>query len=143
MSVSRSSYRLTVPVPRCPRCESRDVRPTVETAGVQYFRCSTCGHIWSISRADPIGDDEPAAGVNRLTAHGRTTSSEDVILGTGHLWQNGECVAAVHYMLVGSVSPNDVAGAPRIESLMGVVRFADDDSARADGLLHSGDLALQ
>jgi len=81
--------------------------------------------------------------VNRLTAHGRTTPSEDVILGTGHLWQNGECVAAVHYLLVGSASPDDLTGATPIGSLMGVVRFADGDSALADALLHSGDLALQ
>jgi len=64
-------------------------------------------------------------------------------VGAGHLWQNGECVAAVHYLLVGSAVPNGAARAARTESLMGVVRFADDDSAVADGLLYSGDLAVQ
>ena len=46
---------------------------------------------------------------HRVTAHERTTPGEDVIPGEGHLWQNGECVAAVHYLLVGSAMPNDDA----------------------------------
>jgi len=78
-------------------------------------RAARCGTDHRVARSPHIPvarSDLPSvrsacpSGVHRIafTAHERTTPGEDVIRGEGHLWQNGECVAAVHYLLVGSAN---------------------------------------
>jgi formate dehydrogenase maturation protein FdhE len=54
----KPSLQLAKPVASiCPACESRDVHcltSVSKMAHVDYFRCQSCAHVWSLAR--PVSD---------------------------------------------------------------------------------------
>ena len=56
------AYLIDQPLP-CVRCTSAEVRRldyVSQDAWVDYYRCSSCGHVWNVPKVRPRADDRPA-----------------------------------------------------------------------------------
>jgi len=44
-------------VPRVRRADLRHLHDTSKIAVVNYYRCETCGHIWTVHKGGPVPRD--------------------------------------------------------------------------------------
>jgi rubredoxin len=51
-----SNHGLTMPILSCPACgvpTPRLVKAPSHLANVNYYRCSACGHVWTVAKNNP------------------------------------------------------------------------------------------